>query len=190
MIIEQSVTINRYPFTDQKTNKVIHQDPIVLDKLEVSFIDSEKNKAIYAKIEGYPVNIPIYSRNTYDALGDYTKSQLEQRFKELAGDNIQEYLQKFIPRTLEADPHGPGSILSGMLSSLGIKSSEGCSCKRRAVAMNVQGPDWCEENKDTILSWLEEESKKRKLPFVKMIADAMVSRAIKKSRRLLAKHNE
>ena len=51
--------------------------------------------------------------------------------------------------------------------------------------MNEQGPDWCEQNMDQILSWLEHEAKKRKMPFVRFFAKMLVKRAIKKSRKLL-----
>ena len=53
--------------------------------------------------------------------------------------------------------------------------------------MNTEGPDWCEENMGTILSWLEEEAGKRNLPFVRTVAKMMVQRAVSKSRRLKAK---
>jgi hypothetical protein len=56
--------------------------------------------------------------------------------------------------------------------------------------MNEKGPDWCDQNMDTILSWLKEESGKRGLPYVEMVAKAMVQRAINKSRRLLQKEQE
>jgi hypothetical protein len=52
--------------------------------------------------------------------------------------------------------------------------------------MNTNGPDWCDENLGTILNWLEEESKKRNLPFVRTVAKMMVQRAVNKSRRLLS----
>jgi hypothetical protein len=52
--------------------------------------------------------------------------------------------------------------------------------------MNEQGNDWCEQNIDTIVGWLRDEAKRRGLPFVDMIGRIMVTRAIKKSRKLLA----
>jgi len=86
------------------------------------------------------------------------------------------------------DPDGPGSILSGMIASMGIKTTPTCSCKRHAIEMNEKGSDWCEQNMPTILKWLKEESAKRNLPFVETVAKIMVSRAIKTSRRLKAKN--
>jgi hypothetical protein len=52
--------------------------------------------------------------------------------------------------------------------------------------MNDKGPDWCEENMETILSWLRDEAKKRGLPFIDMVGKAMVQRAINRSRKLRA----
>ena len=72
-----------------------------------------------------------------------------------------------------------------MISSMGIKSTPNCACRRHAIEMNEKGPDWCEANIDTILSWLKIESENRKLPFIEGIARMIINRAISKSRRLL-----
>ncbi len=89
------------------------------------------------------------------------------------------------PATLEDFPNGPGTILSKMLSKIGIKSTPNCSCRRRAMEMNNKGPDWCAENIDTIVGWLREESEKRKLPFVDFAGKLLIQRAIKISRKNL-----
>ena len=112
---------------------------------------------------------------------------LDNTLREKMGTNIQEFLQNLFPRTLESDPNGPGTILSGMISALGISAGPNCSCKQHAIKMNVEGPEWCEQNIDTIIEWLREESEKRNLPFVETIARLIVQRAIKKSKRLLSK---
>lgn len=188
MIIAKSVKINRYPYTDPRTNKIVNPPPIELNQLTVSFQDNPQNKTIFAKIEGFPVSILLFGPKGYSSLGDsWTKKDLETKLLSLLGDDPATYLQSLLPKTLEMHPNGPGSILSGMLSSLGIKSAPTCSCKRRALEMNAKGPDWCEQNLDQIVGWLEEEAKKRKLPFIKTIAKMLVQRAVSKSRRLLAK---
>jgi hypothetical protein len=105
-------------------------------------------------------------------------------------EEIQANLQANYPRTLEQDPNGPGSILTGMISALGIKSTSTCSCRRHALQMNEEGPDWCEQNIDTILNWLKDESQKRSLPYVETVARVMVNRAINKSRKLKAKEQQ
>ena len=78
---------------------------------------------------------------------------------------------------------GPGTELSKLLSSIGINPTErGCSCKSRAKKMDSQGADWCEENIETIVTWLEEEAKKRRLPFLRTAGRLLVKRAIRNSR--------
>ena len=64
--------------------------------------------------------------------------------------------------------------------------TDSCSCKRHALEMNDRGNDWCDQNIDTIVGWLRDEAKRRNLPFLDAIGKLMVSRSIKKSRRLLA----
>ena len=52
--------------------------------------------------------------------------------------------------------------------------------------MNKNGNDWCEQNIDTVVGWLRDEAKRRNLPFLDAVGKLLVSRAIKKSRKLLA----
>lgn len=82
-------------------------------------------------------------------------------------------------------PHGPGTMVSNMLESIGIKASPNCGCKRKALTMNVNGNDWCEQNLETIIDWLEEEAKKRGLPFIRAAGKLLVKRAISMSRRAI-----
>jgi len=89
------------------------------------------------------------------------------------------------PQTLEDFPNGPGTILSKMLSKIGIHSTPNCSCRRRAMEMNTRGPDWCAENIDMIVGWLREESERRKLPFVDFAGKLLIQRAVKMSRKAL-----
>lgn len=125
-----------------------------------------------------------------EELSTITLAEIDNTFKEMIKDDPQDILQSQFPRSLESDPDGPGSILSNMLSYIGINSSPNCSCKQRAIEMNIKGPDWCENNISTILAWLREESNKRNLPFVETIAKVIVLRAIKISRKLLKKNEK
>lgn len=188
MIIEKQIKVIRYPYTDPKTNKIVNPPPIELNELNVSFIDNPQNKTVFAKIQGFPVLVLLFGPRGYATIDKNPSEQLfADKLIQLLGENPSSFLQSLLPKTLETQPNGPGSILSGMLSSLGIKSAPTCSCKRRALEMNTRGPDWCEQNIDQIVGWLEEEAKKRKLPFIKTVAKLMVQRAVSKSRRLLAK---
>jgi hypothetical protein len=192
--LKNAVTLHRY--RNIKVHPVTKKELIVepatfhLDELAVFFQDYEQGKIVFAIIKEVDTPILLYKEDDYvkwKADGG-TLEGLQQRFEEVLGKHPELFLQAHMPRTLDSDPHGPGTILSGMLEAVGIKSSPTCSCKKRAVRMNVEGNDWCENNMEEILTWLSEEASKRKLPFVKPVAKLIVKRAIKKSRRLLKKY--
>jgi len=188
MKLDKTVTLQAMPYTDQSTNKVVKPEAFSVDELRITYYDQPHMKILGAQIERVPQHLTLFFGPTYDELGDTRSlSKYQERLKELMGDDPQTFLQGLFPETLESDPDGPGSILSGMISTMGIKSTPNCSCRRHAIEMNQKGPDWCEENIGTILSWLEEEAGKRKLPFVRTAAKMMVQRSISKSRRLKAK---
>ena len=85
-------------------------------------------------------------------------------------------------RTMPTTTTGPGTELAGLLKMIGISPKEkGCQCKSHAKRMDREGPQWCRENIETILGWLQTESKKRKLPFVKQVAKQVVLLAIRRA---------
>jgi hypothetical protein len=185
--LETPITITPPPFTNE-ANQIVRPGSITLDVLNVSYVDTPSNKNLVAYINGLPGSFTLFSGQQYDIIGNWTQEQADRALRSQLGsttEEIKETLQSLYPRTLEQNPNGPGSILTGMISSLGIKSTSNCSCRRHALEMNDKGPDWCDQNMPTILSWLKEESAKRNLPYVEMVAKAMVQRAINKSRRLL-----
>lgn len=191
MKLDTAITLQPRPYTDQATNKTVTPDPFTIDELRVTYYDQPHFKIIGAQIEKIPQQLTLFFGEEYTNLGDNRSlSVYEQKLKHMLGNEPQKFLQDLFPRTLESDPNGPGTILSGMISAMGIKSSPTCSCRRHAIEMNTKGPDWCEENLGTILGWLEEESKKRNLPFVRTVAKLIVQRAINKSRRLLAQEQK
>jgi hypothetical protein len=184
MKLNQTITLNPPPYTDQTTNKVVTPPPIVLQELDVTYSDNPFNKSVIATIKSIPSSIGLLNSYNYDQAGDYSQEFIENKLKEYLGDRPEISLRALFPKTLEENPNGAGTILTGMISALGIKSSSTCSCRRHALEMNEKGNDWCEQNLDTILSWLKEESSKRGLPFVETVGRMMVNRAISKSRKL------
>jgi hypothetical protein len=187
--LDSPITITPPPFTNE-TNQVIRPESITMQILNISYVDTPSNKNLVAYINGLPGSFTLFSGQQYDIIGNWTQEQADRALRSQLGnttEEIQQTLQSLYPKTLEQNPNGPGSILTGMISSLGIKSTSNCSCRRHALEMNDKGTDWCEQNMPTILSWLKEESAKRNLPFIEMVAKAMVQRAINKSRRLLQK---
>ena len=185
MKLENPVTVQPPPYSDHAGN-VITPDPIVKQDLQLSFHDDYERQNLSVSIEDFTLPITLYSGDAYDELGDWSKSQLENRLKSILGSNPAVVLRSLFPRTMEEDPYGPGTQLSKMIKSLGIHMSDSCSCRRHALTMNERGNDWCEQNVDTVVGWLRQEAKNRGLPFVDMVGKVMVNRAIKKSRKLLA----
>lgn len=185
MKLSKPISVTPPPYSDH-SGKIIQPDKIETDELELSFHDEVKYNRLSVTIEHFPTPMTLYAGQAYNELGDWSKSQLEKRLISLLGDDPSVVLRALFPRTMEEDPNGPGTQLSKMIKSLGIHMSDSCSCRRHALEMNEKGNDWCEQNIDTVVGWLEQEAKNRGLPFVKMVGKVMVGRAIKKSRKLLA----
>jgi hypothetical protein len=155
-----------------------------MDVLDVTYSDNPLNKNVIANIKNIPSAIGLLHGADYDAAGDYSQAFIENKLRQYLGNDPAATLRALFPKTLEENPNGAGTILTGMISALGIKSSSTCSCRRHALEMNEKGNDWCDQNIDTIVSWLKEESSKRGLPFVETVGRMMVNRAISKSRKL------
>ena len=80
---------------------------------------------------------------------------------------------------------GAGTELKRLLRKFGIVEAGGCGCKNRAQIMDSEGPDWCERHLETIVSWLAEEAKRRRLPFIHTLGRLLVRRAIRNARKKL-----
>lgn len=84
---------------------------------------------------------------------------------------------------------GPGTELKKLLKTIGITSSPTCSCNARAKQMDemeARDPGWCERNLPTVVGWLEEQAKSRKLPFVRFAAEQAVKLAIRRAKKKAA----
>ena len=79
------------------------------------------------------------------------------------------------------DAGGPGTELKNILGKFGITASPQCSCTQRMKIMNDRGIEWCKDNIEYIVNWLEEEAAKRKLPFMRFIGRKLVKSAIKRA---------
>lgn len=84
---------------------------------------------------------------------------------------------------------GVGTELKKLLKLIGITASPTCSCNARAKTMDENGTQWCEENKHTIIGWLEEEANKRNLLFSSYLATILINCAIKKAKKAQNKQN-
>jgi hypothetical protein len=185
MKLDNPITVISPPSSDS-SGKIIESKSITLDYLKIIYVDDVERKSYFARIEQFPTPVYLYNGEEYDKLGPFNKVIGEHKLKTILGSDPQTKLRGLFPKTLEEDPNGPGTILSQMIKSVGIVMTQGCSCRRHALEMNSKGNDWCEANIDTVVGWLRDEAKKRKLPFIDTVGKMIVNRAIKKSRKLLA----
>lgn len=79
---------------------------------------------------------------------------------------------------------GPGTELTKLLRRMRIRYTAACKCKKRALLMNSWGPEECRQRLDEIVGWMEEESKRRKLPFVRSAARGLVRLAIRRAEKI------
>jgi hypothetical protein len=183
MKLNKTITLYPSPYRDESNNLIV-PEPIITDELDVSFILRKKTSMVYAQIVGIPGVIVLTTSTNSQNIDLLTLSDFELMLSNKLGQYPEKFLQNLFPKTMESDPDGPGSVLSSLLSYIGIKSSQNCNCKQRAIEMNEKGNDWCEKNIHTILEWLKEESQNRKLPFIESVAKLIVLKSIKISRKL------
>lgn len=84
------------------------------------------------------------------------------------------------PNSIE---NGPGTELKKLLKKIGIEASPNCSCNNRAKKMDEMGIEWCENNIEEIVDWLQEEASKRGLPFLRIAGRKLVRIAINRARK-------
>lgn len=117
---------------------------------------------------------------------------LEQRVRWLAIAAGADYQQaKFVSLSVSAarvvamsyiasPPGGPGTVLSELLYQVSSELATGLcgTCAGRSAEMDEKGPEWCEQNVQQIVGWLEESAAKAMLPFSAQGATILVNRAI------------
>lgn len=77
---------------------------------------------------------------------------------------------------------GPGTELKKLLATIGIHASPTCKCNSMARKMNTWGQESL-DHMDEIVAVMEETAQKRKLPFSRTAARAMVRIACWRARR-------
>jgi len=95
---------------------------------------------------------------------------------------------KILTKTAAESSCKAGTALKEIIKKwLKITATATCSCNARAQTMDANGCDWCEQNIDTIVGWLREEAKKRRLPFVDIAGRVIVKKAIANARKVKIK---
>ena len=74
-----------------------------------------------------------------------------------------------------------GTELKAMLSWLGVKATSVCKCSDRASQMDKAGCQWVKDNVEVVVGWLEEEAKKRRMPFARLAGRLLVLQAVRRA---------
>lgn len=74
---------------------------------------------------------------------------------------------------------GAGTELKQLLNKLWLTPSANCRCDEHVAMMNLNGIQWCKDNIESIVGWLDTEARRVGYPFSKIAARALVRRAIK-----------
>ena len=125
--------------------------------------------------------VPVLARY---AVGKATEAELEAAASGGKGICGQGADKKNEPQKIEEiEGAGPGTELKKLLAKLGIAVTPDCPCAARAALMDQTGCDWCEQNLDTIVAWMREESARRGVIFIEKAAKFLAKRAIARARR-------
>ena len=68
-------------------------NPITLNELDITIIDNNKRKSVFAQIRPVPRPLVLWEKEAYDAAGDYTQAQVEARITELLGNDPKSVLE-------------------------------------------------------------------------------------------------
>ena len=79
--------------------------------------------------------------------------------------------------------NGVGTELKKVFRKLGIRITPECLCELRATRMDQMGSQWCLQNIELIIDWLEDEAERQAMLFVRLAAKLLVKRAIRKARK-------
>lgn len=79
---------------DPPLNIVLTNKTLKVTELPLVIIDSQKNKTCKAQSAPFYKTITLWENESYDAIGNYTQEQAENRFLELLGDDPASELAK------------------------------------------------------------------------------------------------
>jgi len=71
--------------------------PITLNKLKLLILDDVNKKTCSVRITPFPIPLVLWSGEDYDAVGDYTQAQLEERVLEVLGNDPANVLKNLVP---------------------------------------------------------------------------------------------
>lgn len=143
----------------------------------VAFLLDEKGHVAKALAVGAD-RVPVLARY---AVGEATEKELAASASAKKGTCGQKAESPLAAKEIVGA--GPGTELKKMLAKLGIAVTADCPCNERAALMDSNGCAWCEQNLETIVVWMREESARRRMTFMEFGARFLAKRAIARARR-------
>ena len=122
--------------------------------------------------------VPVLARY---AVGEAKEADLAPKSSSKPGTCGQKVKQQ--PEARGSVGAGPGTELKKLLAKIGIAVTADCPCDERAALMDRNGWAWCEQNLETIVGWMGEESARRGMIFIETGARFLARRAIARARR-------
>lgn len=92
MNLANPITITPPTFT-RKDGTIRTFNPITLNELDITIIDNATRKRVVVQIRSIPQQIVLWEKEEYDAVGDYTQAQVENRVLELLGSDPKAFLE-------------------------------------------------------------------------------------------------
>lgn len=84
-------------------------------------------------------------------------------------------------QTPKENPAKPGTALKELYALMGFRYGKHCTCKKVQKEMDEKGPEWCRENLDTIVESIQQEARRRGIPFLPSLCKFSVKVAIRVS---------
>lgn len=74
----------------------VNNEEITMSSLDVVVIDHNSRKMVIARIAPFLKPIILWKGAEYDAIGDYTQAQIDNKIETMLGENQQEFLQSLV----------------------------------------------------------------------------------------------
>ena len=86
MNLNNPITIQP-PTITRSNGEVRSFNPITLNELDITIFDNAKRQSCSVRIGPCPRPLALWEKESYDAIGDYTQAQVEDRVNELLGND-------------------------------------------------------------------------------------------------------
>jgi hypothetical protein len=95
--LKSPITLNP-PSVTLGDGTTINPNPITISELDYSVNYNNTRKSARANLINLPISITLWKGKNYDAAGQFTDTDVQDRITTILGDNPQETLQALLPK--------------------------------------------------------------------------------------------